>query len=235
MLQHAKGMVQSLLNAGSGLICKREFDRQKFLRFNERPVEFGFVFRKIGEIYPKTILDVGTGTTALPHLMRNCGCVVTAVDNVKDYWSFGMSNRHYHIIDDDITQTRIKGPFDMVTCISVLEHIQKHDDAVRNMFFLLKPGGHLIVTCPYSEKGYVRNVYELPGSSYGQTAPYITQAYSRAEFDRWTKASNARIVDQEFWQYWTGEHWTVGEQITPPKKVTANDRHQLTCVLFQKN
>ena len=234
MLNHAKGLVKSILNFGPGLLCKQEFKTQKFLRFNERPVEFGFVFRKIGEIYPKTILDVGTGTTALPHLMRNCGCVVTAVDNVKDYWSFGMSNRHYHIIDDDITATKLKGPFDMVTCISVLEHIQKHDDAVRNMFSLLKPGGHFILTCPYTEKGYVRNVYELPGSSYGQSAPYITQSYSRVELDRWTKENNARIMEQEFWQYWTGEHWTVGEQITPPRKATAADRHQLTCVLFQK-
>jgi 2-polyprenyl-3-methyl-5-hydroxy-6-metoxy-1,4-benzoquinol methylase len=213
----------------------REFRRQKFLRFNERPVEFGFVFRKVAEIYPLHILDVGTGTTALPHLMRNCGCLVTAVDNVRDYWSFGMSNRHYHIIDDDITNTRLKGPFDMVTCISVLEHIEKHDDAIRNMFSLLKPKGHLILTCPYTEKSYVRNVYELPGSSYGQGAPYVTQSYSRNELNRWVEANKASIVEQEFWQYWDGEYWTIGKQIIPPKKVSAADEHQLTCVLFQKN
>jgi 2-polyprenyl-3-methyl-5-hydroxy-6-metoxy-1,4-benzoquinol methylase len=198
-------------------------------------VEFGFVFRKIAEIYPLHILDVGTGTTALPHLMSNCGCLVTAVDNVRDYWSFGMSNRHYHIIDDDITNTRLKGPFDMVTCISVLEHIEKHDDAVRNMFSLLKPKGHLILTCPYTEKSYVRNVYKLPGSSYGQGAPYITQSYSRNELNRWVEANKVTIVEQEFWQYWDGEHWTIGKQIIPPKKVSAADEHQLTCVLFQKN
>ena len=198
-------------------------------------MEFGFVFRMMAQIYPLHVLDVGTGTTALPHLMRNCGCLVTAVDNVRDYWSFGMSNRHYHIIDDDITNTRLKGPFDMVTCISVLEHIEKHNDAMRNMFSLLKPKGHLVLTCPYTEKGYVRNVYELAGSSYGQGAPYITQSYSRNELNRWAEANKAAIVEQEFWQYWEGEHWTVGKQIIPPKKVSAADQHQLTCVLLQKN
>ena len=235
MIHQAKAIGQKVLNFGPSLVTAREFRRQKFQRFNERPVEFGFVFRMMAQIYPLHVLDVGTGTTALPHLMRNCGCLVTAVDNVRDYWSFGMSNRHYHVIDDDITNTRLKGPFDMVTCISVLEHIEKHNDAMRNMFSLLKPKGHLVLTCPYTEKGYVRNVYELAGSSYGQGAPYITQSYSRNELNRWVEANEATIVEQEFWQYWEGEHWTVGKQIIPPKKVSAADQHQLTCVLLQKN
>jgi hypothetical protein len=35
------------------------------------------------------------------------------------------------------------------------------------MFARLACGGHLIMTFPYNETRYVRNVYELPGSSYG--------------------------------------------------------------------
>ncbi|MGZ0172117.1 MAG: class I SAM-dependent methyltransferase [Planctomycetales bacterium] len=234
MLQLAKQIVKNALNWYPRRVCRQEFETQKFTILNERPVEFGFVFRKIGEIAPRTILDVGTGTTALPHLMRNCGCLVTATDNVRDYWPSGMINRHFYIMDDDITATRLADKFDLVTCVSVLEHIQKPDDAVRNMLSLLKPNGHLILTCPYSEQSYVRNVYELPGSSYGQGKPYITQSYSRSELDRWTGENNATIVDQEHWQYWQGEHWTVGEQILPPKLVTSDDRHQHTCILLRK-
>lgn len=167
MLKLAKQTVKKLLNLYPEWICRREFESQTFIRFNERPVEFSFVFRKIGEIYPRKILDVGTGTTALPHLMRNCGSLVTATDNVRDYWPFGMVNRHFYVIDDDITATRLSDKFDLITCISVLEHIQKSDDAVRNMLSLLKSNGHLILTFPYNEKSYVRNVYKLPGSSYG--------------------------------------------------------------------
>ena len=101
MLKFAKQTIKNQLNLYLKWICRREFESQIFSRFNERPIEFSFVFRKLGEIYPKTILDVGTGTTALPHLMRNCGYLVTATDNVRDYWSSGMLNRHYHVIDDD--------------------------------------------------------------------------------------------------------------------------------------
>ena len=228
-------LIKNILDYYPKWLCNREYKSQVFTRFNERPIEFGFIFKKIGEIYPRTILDVGTGTTALPHLMRNCGCLVTATDNVRDYWSSGMQNRHYYIIDDDITKTRLTGLFDLITCISVLEHIQKPNDAIRNMFSLLKPNGHLILTFPYNERSYIKNVYELPRSSYGKEATYITQSYSRSELDQWLKENNATIITQEYYQFWDGEHWTVGKQVIPPKEVTSEDKHQLTCILMRKN
>lgn len=163
MLKLAKQSVKNLLNRYPQWICKQEFDSQHFKRFNERPIEFGFVFRKLGEIYPRMILDVGSGKTALPHLMRNCGFLVTAIDNVRDYWPSGMINRHYHIIDDDITDTHLSDTFDLITCISVMEHIHNFDDAIRNMFSLLKPKGYLLMTFPYNEENYVKNVYKLQG------------------------------------------------------------------------
>lgn len=234
MLKLARKTVKNLLDSYPKWVCKREFELQAFTRFNERPIEFGFVFRKLGELYPRTVLDVGTGTTALPHLIRNCGCLVTATDNVRDYWPSGMVNRHYHIVEDDITATRLSGTFDLITCVSVIEHIRKHDIAMRNMFSLLNPNGHLIVTCPYSEESYVSNVYDLPGSSYGIGLPYVTQSYSRTEIERWSRDNNGTICEQEYWQFWEGEYWTVGKQIIPPKQVTAADRHQLTCIHMRK-
>lgn len=234
MLKTAKSIVKKLLNVYPPWICRLEFKLQTFTRFNERPIEFSFVFRKLGEIYPRKVLDVGTGTTALPNMIRNCGFLVTAIDNVRDYWPSGMLNRHYHVIDDDITDTRLKDRFDLITCISVLEHIERADDAVRNMFSLLNQDSHLIMTFPYSERSYVRNVYELPGSSYGQDAPYITQSYSRTELERWVQNNHGVILEQEYWQFWEGDHWTVGKQIIPPKRVAAGDKHQLTCIHIRK-
>lgn len=102
------------------------------------------------------------------------------------------------------------------------------------MFSLLNPGGQLVLTFPYNERSYVRNVYELPGSSYGQDAPYITQSYSRAEVERWLEENGAEVDEQEFWRFWEGEHWTVGRQIPPPEKVSADDKHQLSCVCLRK-
>ena len=234
MLKHAKKIIKNLLNRYLIWINKDEFAQQKFTRFNERPIELGFIFNKLRDLYPHSILDVGTGTTALPQLMRDCGCLVTATDNIRDYWPTGMLNRHYHVLDDDIQDTHITEKFDLITCISVLEHIQNPDAAMRNLLSLLNPGGHLLLSFPYNEKSYVRNVYDLPGSSYGKGLSYITQAFSRNELDKWLLENNAALVDQEYWQCWEGEHWTVGAQIIPPQRVTADDMHQLSCLLIQK-
>lgn len=234
MLKTIKAQVKNVLNLYPRWICKREFKHQSFTRFNERAVEFGFVFRQLARIYPRNILDVGTGTTALPHLMRNCGFLVTAIDNVREYWQAGMFNRHYHVIDDDITDSRLQDKFDLIACISVLEHVENNESAIRNMFNLLTSHGHLILTFPYTEHKYVNNVYKLPGSSYGKNASYICQSYSRSELNKWLRDNKGEILEQEYWQFWDGDYWTVGNQIIPSRQVTAEDKHQISCLLVQK-
>jgi len=214
--------------------CAREYNNQTIGLINERPIEFAFVFRQLSAIWPKKILDVGTGMTALPHLMRNCGFYVTAVDNIKDYWPKGMVNRHYHVINDDITHTSIDTTYDVITCISVLEHISDHGAAIKSMCQLLVPGGHLILTCPYNEEHYVHNVYELPESSVKEKFPFITQAFSRKELNFWLEDSKLELLEQEYIEFFEGEFWTCGERITPPRPVGVKERHQHTCLLLRK-
>jgi len=235
MLKYLKKVIKHSLNQYPNWLCKREFESQTFVRFNERPIEYAFVLKKIGQIYPQTVLDVGTGDTALPSLMRSCGCLVTAIDHERNSSPFEMFNRHYHVIADDITKTQLSEKFDLITCISVLEHIPDYDIAVKTMFSLLHPFGHLVLTFPYTEKTYVRNVYDLYGSSYGSDLSYITQSFSRNELEKWLRENRAVTIEQEYWQFWQGESWTVGNQIIPPNKVTKHDKHQLSCIHIQKN
>ncbi|QTA93888.1 class I SAM-dependent methyltransferase [Desulfonema magnum] len=216
-------------------ICRREYEDQQFRRINERPVEFRFLFQQLLRICPTRVLDVGSGMFALPAVMKQCGFIVTAIDNVSDYWLSGMFNRHFHVINDDITSTRIKEKFDFISCISVLEHIENYNDAIKNMFSLLTPGGHLALTFPYNENKYIPNVYKLPEAGYGQNMPYICQVFSSDELNKWIKTNNGKLIEQEYWQFFSGELWTFGEQISPPRQVGKHEKHQLTCILLQKN
>jgi len=215
-------------------VTHKEYIVQDSSALNERPVEFGFVFKCLTRIYPKKVLDIGTGMTALPHLIRNCGFEVTATDNIKDYWPSGMFNRHYHVINDDITNTSLNQKYNLITCVSVLEHIEKFEEAVRNMFKLLDSKGFLILTFPYTEADYVHNVYDLEGSTCGQNATYITQSFSRKNIDKWLSDNNGTLLSQEYWRIWEGDFWTVGNKIIPPVKVDRNELHQLSCLLIQK-
>ena len=216
------------------IICFREWKTQDYISINERPIEFAFLFRHLVKVWPKTILDVGTGKTALPHLMRNCGFLVTATDNIKDYWSSGMVNRHYHVINDDIRRTALPEKYDVITCISVLEHIQEHREAMKSMYSLLNPGGILILTCPYHEELYCPNVYKLPESSVRVNYPFVTQAFSRIELNSWLSESSFELIEQEYWCFVEGEYWTCGERIIPPRSVGVHDRHQLSCMVLRK-
>jgi len=160
-----------------------EWKKPLFNFKNERPIEYGFVFKCLAKIYPQEILDVGTGKSALPHLLATCGFRVTAIDKIKDYWKDGLFNRHYYIVNDDITNPKIEKQFDFITCISVLEHIPNHKAAVRGIFKLLKPKGYLLLTFPYNEEQYVDNAYNLPEAGYGQNLPYVCQIFSQKEID----------------------------------------------------
>ena len=233
-LRIPKAILHRLGKAYVTAICKREYEDQKFTRVNERPIEYRFVFHHLARLHPKTVLDVGTGTTALPHLIRHCGFLVTSIDNTHDYWSEGMFNRSFYVIKDDITATKLSSRFDFITCVSVLEHIHKADEAVASLFRLLRPGGHVVITCPYKEARHIENVYTMEGASYGQDLPYICRMYSRQDVNRWLDTHHGRLVDQEFWQVWTGDLWTFGELVTPPRPVSASVNHQLTCILLQK-
>lgn len=215
-------------------ILYQEFSHQVDAPFNERAVEYAFVFKQLAKYCPGTILDVGTGMTALPHVMRNCNFKVTAIDNVTDYWANGMFNRHYFVIDDDITDSKLDQKFDCITCISTLEHIVNFNKAVENMSNLLNTGGIAVITFPYNEKKYCPNVYELPDSKAPKNLPFITQAFSRAEIDHWCKTYNLVLVEQEYWGFFTGEYWSTGERLPFPEQSTKLVRHQNSCIVFQK-
>lgn len=214
-------------------ILGREYYNQSYTTYNERPVEYSFVFKQLSTYCPINILDVGTGLTALPHLMRNCGFKVTAIDNVRDYWPAGMQNRHYLVIDDDITNSKLTQKFDLITCVSTLEHIVNFEKAVENMSNLLNPEGKIVLTFPYNEKKYCDNVYSLPDSR-AKNMPFITQAYSREQVNNWCEKYKLEVIEQEYWSFFSGEYWSTGEKLDFPKKSSSIGDHQISCLVFKK-
>jgi 2-polyprenyl-3-methyl-5-hydroxy-6-metoxy-1,4-benzoquinol methylase len=194
-------------------ICQSEAQSQTFVRVNERPIEYSFALRALSGGQPRTVLDVGTGTTAWPHLLRNCGYVVTAIDNVRDYWPHGMTNRHWQVQDVNIVKPngRLAGKeFDAITCISVIEHIEDHVAAVRNMVQLLAPDGILILTTPFSHFNPYPNVYKHPDATWRIDLPYICRSSSATELRQWLDFG-LRLDQRELWRMFTGPMWRTGD------------------------
>jgi 2-polyprenyl-3-methyl-5-hydroxy-6-metoxy-1,4-benzoquinol methylase len=216
-------------------VCLAEFESQKFSHHNERPIEYRFALQALAEKRPQTVLDVGTGTTAWPHLLRNCGYVVSAADNVRDYWPDGMVNRHWTVLDVDIVnpRERVHEQYDAITCISVLEHIPDHVKAVRNMVAMLKPGGLLVLTTPYSHLHPDPNVYDRQDALYGKGVSYICRSSSAAELQQWIECG-LRLEHRELWRLYTGPVWATGERCEWSKAQSETEAHQLGCFSFVK-
>ncbi len=220
-------------------ILRSSAEAQHARPINERPVELRFLLKCVHDLRPASVLDVGPGESPLPAVLRNCGCHVTAVDNLSDYWGRGsrsLVNRHWHVVNDDIRRPATLRPgFDLISCISVIEHIDDATAAFRSMIDLLAPGGHLVLTCPYNERRYVEDVYQLPGGDLGQPQHYRCASYNRATVDQWmASAPAARIVAQEYWRFWAGEVWCQSDRLAQPQMTSAAEPHQLTCMLIRR-
>lgn len=209
-------------------------EKYQLPRINERAIEYSFALSVLFRLCPETVIDIGTGKTSWPHILRNCGFKVTAMDKIDGYWKSSFTNRHYRIIRGDITDPQIDKRFDAVTCISVIEHIPNHMEAIRGMFSLLNPGGYLILTFPYNEEHYIDNVYKLPGAGYGQDANYVCQVFSRDQIESWLKIPKIELICQEYYCIFTGEFWTFGQRLYPPYKVEKNEKHHITCIVLKK-
>jgi SAM-dependent methyltransferase len=215
-------------------ILRYEWRKSQTRQPNERPVEYGYALNWLAHAAPTEILDVGAGRSSWPHLLANCYFRVTAIDRIKGYWKGGYFNRHYRVINDDITNPKTDRKFDAITCLSVLEHIPDHRTAVRGMLELLRPGGHLILSFPYNERSYIDNVYKRPGAGYGQDYSYICQVFSRNEIDGWISDDSGKIIDQQYYEVFTGEFWTYGDRVYHCKRVERDQRCHLTCMVIQK-
>jgi SAM-dependent methyltransferase len=214
-------------------LLKQEQKKRPFPDINERPVEYGFAFRHLQNLCVGKILDIGPGKSSWPHILSTCGYNIKAIDKIDGYWT-SYFNRHYKIINDDITNPALTETFQFATCLSVLEHIPNHLAAIKNMHHLLDLDGYLLLSFPYNENEYHEDVYKHPEAGYGKDANFITQVYSRAEIDEWLDATSFRIVDQEYYKVFTGDLWTFGERVTPCKQVEKEELHHLTCILLQK-
>lgn len=209
--------------------------RRSSVTLNERTIEYGFALRHLAEICPRTVLDVGTGKSSWPHLLAMSGYKITAIDNVKNYHSVSEYwNRHWHVINDDIISPKTSDTFDVITCISVLEHIPEHEQAISSMFGLLNNNGHLILTVPFHKDVYHSNIYKHPQAGYGTDFSFICQIFSDVELCKWLEANKGIVLHEELYEVFTGELWTFGKRLVPPRKVSRNMNHHLGCFVIKK-
>ncbi|MGH9554409.1 MAG: class I SAM-dependent methyltransferase [Terriglobales bacterium] len=201
---------------------------------NERPLEYSFALQALALSAYQDLLDVGPGQSPWPALVSGCGYHVTAMDEVLNYWGRPVLNPHFYVLHQDITKPELDRKFGIITCLSTLEHIPRHADAVSAMADLLKPGGILVLTFPYNERRYVPNVYALPEANYGQQAPYVCQVFGRNTVEEWISSTGLELCQQRYFQVFSGEMWAFGSRLRPMKEVAVDEPHHLAGIVLRR-
>lgn len=120
-----------------------------------RQWEYPYAWANVGSSRGR-LLDAGSGITFFPFLLSAAGFEVHCCDSDD---SLGLADRYKRA--ESLTGSRVafsestltdlpyeSGSFDVVTCVSVLEHVgAAREDIVAALADVLKPGGRLVLTC----------------------------------------------------------------------------------------
>jgi SAM-dependent methyltransferase len=221
---------------GAPLVCAMYKDEERkesaaHSSFSERFVEYAFVFECLSQLYPQRVLDVGTGATALPSLVAVGGSEVTAIDHFAPL----LANPSFYVWCHDIQRKRFDDPFDMILCISTLEHVFEYEDALENMVASLKPGGHLVLTMPVTEGAYVENLFRVPGNFYfDPQSTGLVRLFSLDMIQGWLAKHNLREVRRKCYSQFQGANVGDGEQRRHPVPCDNGEPIHLICLLLRR-
>ncbi|WP_417733313.1 class I SAM-dependent methyltransferase [Rosistilla oblonga] len=126
----------------------------KALKWWSRIFEYQFLQEAVNELNKSnkslSVLDVATGPFHPGSFILENGFnkvdAVDLLDKPKIFKKFNKFNINY--IKDDMINTKLNKTYDLVVCISTLEHVKKEDqkEFLLNMIKLTKKGGALILT-----------------------------------------------------------------------------------------
>jgi len=125
--------------------------------FQIRGMYFRKALKSLGKFAPRTMLDLGCGigcyTLFLAKKYPQAHVEGWEIDKSKLKLAKEMKKQaELHTVEftcGDITKASdAMGKYDFITTVDVLEHIREYKKALKNMYSLLKPNGHLYIHVP---------------------------------------------------------------------------------------
>lgn len=114
-----------------------------------------WLFRQIERYALNRILEVGcaVGNFTKKIINRDCVCAIDVEDGyIRTIKNTFKDSANFKAFKYDISSAEVRElkqeKFDTIVCFNVLEHIDKDDIALDNMYHLLEKGGHLCLIVP---------------------------------------------------------------------------------------
>ncbi len=129
------------------------FKNPVYLRFKNHLYNYRLrreAVRKALRPEPGSILEIGSGVSTMADGLPDVFFSDLSFEAVRSLKEKGIAKRAAAM---SITETGLKSAaFDTVICSEVLEHIPDDVAAFKELYRVLKPGGHLIITVPVHER-----------------------------------------------------------------------------------
>tara|TARA_E500000331_G_scaffold292851_1_gene289859 strand:- start:1019 stop:1720 length:702 start_codon:yes stop_codon:yes gene_type:complete len=116
------------------------------------PLRVSYITDRV-TIQDKRVLDVGCGGGILSESLTKAGALVTGIDAGERPISVAKLHQFESGCEIDYQQTTVEEfaqhspePFDVITCLEMLEHVPNPDSVIETCAALLKPGGNLFLS-----------------------------------------------------------------------------------------
>lgn len=153
-------------------LARRWWDRNsEFKPLHEiNPLRLGYITDRV-DLNGKRVLDVGCGGGILSESMALAGASVTGIDAGEGPLQVAKLHRHESGVDVDYQLVTVEElaaadtePFDVITCLEMLEHVPDPGSVIRACRSLLKEDGHLFLsTINRNPKSYL---FAIVGAEY---------------------------------------------------------------------
>lgn len=110
-----------------------------------RQWEYPWLLQYVPFSKEKDVLDAGGGTCHFPCLVARRSKSVTVVDLSKEK-VFNCEEFKIDAISQDLSKLNISKQYDIVLCVSVLEHITNYFNVIKNLARVVKKDGYLAMT-----------------------------------------------------------------------------------------
>ena len=182
-----------------------------------RCAEFRYVLEHLEVVPDHRVLDIGSPKLLSLFLAARVGARVWATDLVDYFFpaydayaaSVLGAHRERYLMETQDAQglTYEDGTFDRVFSVSVVEHIPGDGDvaAMGEIARVLKPGGLVCLTVPWSDRGYLEEFHAPDADAYwvkpsDDGRVFYQRAYDRASMQkRLLSHRRLDVVDVSFW------------------------------------
>lgn len=168
------------------------------------PLRLSYITDRVN-LSAKRVLDVGCGGGILSESMAELGARVTGIDMGEAPLSVAKLHQHDSNLEIDYRHATVEAmvesdiePFDVITCLEMLEHVPDPASVIGACKKLLKPGGHLILsTINRNPKSYL---FAVIGAEYILSLlPRGTHDYSKflkpSEITTWLRQHELNLED----------------------------------------